>query len=181
MSKMGFVPWQSEQCIFRTDSVWIILYVDDIIMLGRADEELIAVVCELKNHLDVKDLGRLHHFLGVSLPRRDGVGFLSQERYVERILEHYGMKDCKPVQTPMPPTDKTVDVSAPCDNIRYPEMVGSLSYLCTRTRPDICAGVYIVAISVPTISEINMFAVKNILRYLRGTSRWSLRSFGESL
>ena len=47
------------------------------------------------------DMGPLHHFLGLSVDRRvDGL-FLSQRPYMLDILDHAGMRDCKPCSTPV--------------------------------------------------------------------------------
>jgi hypothetical protein len=47
----------------------------------------------------MKDLGPLHHFLGVSVEQQfDGL-FLHQRQYARDILERAGMSDCKPCST----------------------------------------------------------------------------------
>lgn len=49
--------------------MWLLLYVDDIFVISFRDVGIDKVVTQLKAHLDVKDLRRLHHFLGVSFKR----------------------------------------------------------------------------------------------------------------
>ena len=71
----------------------------------------------------------------------DGI-FLSQEKYLKKILKKYGMEDCKHVSTPMitgcnlSSNDDPPMVNQP----EYRSMIGSLLYL-TGTRPDIMHGV----------------------------------------
>jgi hypothetical protein len=49
----------------------------------------------------MKDLGPLHHFLGVSVEQRFDDLFLHQSQYAWDILEHAGMSGCKPYSTPV--------------------------------------------------------------------------------
>ena len=88
----------------------------------------------------LKDLGDLHFFLGTEVKRgRDGL-ILTQERYAMDILKRSGMQLCKPVDTPLSPSEKLSIVSGnklgADDSTKYRSMVGALQYL-TLTRPDI--------------------------------------------
>lgn len=69
---------QSDECLFKRSDIWLLVYVDDILLMGIADSVLDRVKREMKNHIDVKDLGNLHSFLGVLFYRDDNVGWLTQ-------------------------------------------------------------------------------------------------------
>jgi len=45
----------------------------------------------------MKDLGPMHHFLGLEVWQKPSEIFLSQGKYVVKILERFGMVDCKPM------------------------------------------------------------------------------------
>jgi hypothetical protein len=49
----------------------------------------------------MKDLGKLHHFLGVTVEPRQGGLLLHQRQYALDILERAWMTDCKPCSTPV--------------------------------------------------------------------------------
>ena len=49
----------------------------------------------------MKDLGQLHHFLGVTVEPRSSGLLLHQRQYALDILEWTGMTDCKPCSTPV--------------------------------------------------------------------------------
>jgi hypothetical protein len=82
----------------------------------------------------MKDLGRLHHFLGVYVTKHDSGLFLSQRQYMIDILERAGMSDCKLLRltlvsssllkTPRSPMRLTIVVSL----VHY-----SISHSLTRT------------------------------------------------
>ena len=71
----------------------------------------------------MKDLGQLHHFLGVTVePRLSGL-LLHQRQYALDILERAGMTDCKPCSTPVDTQAKlSKDMGSPvADANRLPE------------------------------------------------------------
>jgi len=86
----------------------------------------------------MKDLGVLHHFLGVTVERRPSSMFLHQRQYTLDILERAGMTDCNPCSTPVDTQAKlSADMGAPvADPTAYRSLAGALQYL-TFNRPDL--------------------------------------------
>lgn len=62
---MGFEGLVSDNCVFRRGDVWLLLYLDDISLMGRNELSIRQVKREIGEHLEVKDLGQLRLFLGV--------------------------------------------------------------------------------------------------------------------
>jgi hypothetical protein len=58
--------------IFRCDSntVYLLLYVDDIILTASSTGLLRRTIFALQREFAMKDLGLLHHFLGITVERR---------------------------------------------------------------------------------------------------------------
>lgn len=118
----------------------------------------------------MKDLGPLHHFLGISV-RRDLSGlFLSKRQYCLEILERAGMLECKPCSTPVDTCSKmsSSDGSPVADPTDYRSLAGVLQYL-TFTRPDISYAVQQVCLHMHDPREPHLAALKRILRYICGT------------
>jgi hypothetical protein len=61
----------------------------------------------------MKDLGPLHHFLGITVERRPDGTFLHQRTYTLDILKCAVMADCKPCTTPVDLQAKLVGNSRP--------------------------------------------------------------------
>ena len=59
MAGIGFTKLVSEDCAYWRGDIWLLLYVDDIIMIGATDKAVMDVKTELKPHLDVQDCGRM--------------------------------------------------------------------------------------------------------------------------
>lgn len=95
--------------------------------------------------------------------------FISQSHYVEKTLERFSMIDCKPAPTP-----EEVGAVNLSDSPKLPsgtpfkELVGSLLYLVTCTRPDLAHAVS-VASRTAEPTEAHWRALKRILRYTKGT------------
>jgi hypothetical protein len=58
-------------------------------------------ILALQLEFAMKDLGPLHHFLGITVERWPQGLFLHQRQYAIDILERAGMSDCKPCSTPV--------------------------------------------------------------------------------
>jgi hypothetical protein len=80
--------------------VILLLYVDDLFIIG---EESLIIQCkkELAIEFDMKDLGLMHYYLGQEVWQKRGEVFLGQGKYAIKILQKFGMMDCKSMETPM--------------------------------------------------------------------------------
>ena len=177
LKQLGFVRSTSDPCIYvGSDGEMIVgVYVDDIIIAGKSEKLVKDVKLALGERFDVKDLGRLHYFLGMKIVQDDSNGdvWIGQPAYVDKVVEKFGMKDAKSVATPIDPCAKLVkaeDGEEKVDQGMYHSAVGSLLYLSTGTRPDITFAVSNVATFCSDPTRRHWTAVKRILRYLKGTS-----------
>ena len=60
------------------------------------------VKSKLSHEFEMKDLGYLHYILGLEINRmKSGDIFISQQKYLQSILERYGMINSKAISTPM--------------------------------------------------------------------------------
>jgi hypothetical protein len=91
----------------------------------------------------MEDLGPMKHLLGMKI-KTSGSGLrVSQDIYTKKILEKFGMSDCKSVLTPMVPN--TCLAKALSENItkfcllgiNYWQAIGLLNFLAVSTRTDI--------------------------------------------
>ena len=102
--KLGFTRSEVNPNLYfkvEDDNILIlVLYVDDLFPIG-ADPLIHKCKRELASKFEMKDLGLMHYFLGLEVWQRPGEIFLSQGKYVVKILERFGMVDCKPVTTQM--------------------------------------------------------------------------------
>lgn len=98
--------------MFRHGNVWILLYVDEVIIIGEKPQELASIKRRLSESLGMKNLGELNEFLGISFTMDRESGWLSQKIFVEQIIIRFGMKDCKPVCNPGVTIRPTTEISS---------------------------------------------------------------------
>jgi len=115
---LGFVEAKSDTSLFiyrrGTDMAYLLLYVDDIVLTASSAQLLRQVISALQQEFAMKDLGELHHFLGMQVQcNADGM-VLSQRQYMLDILDRAGMAECKPCTTPVDTNPKvSADSGAP--------------------------------------------------------------------
>jgi hypothetical protein len=77
-------------------------------------------------------MGELKYLLGFQAKQLQDGTFISQTKYIQDILNKFGMKDAKPIKTPMG-TNGHLDLDTggkSVDQKVYRSMIGSLLYLC---------------------------------------------------
>lgn len=171
---LGFVNAKADTSLFvyhhGTDTAYLLLYVDDIVLTASFMAVLRRIISALQHEFNMKDLGKLHHFLGMQVQHRNGCLFLSQQQYMMEILDRAGMAECKPCSTPVDTNPKLSAVTG--DPVQDPSDFRSLAialqYL-TFTRPDIAYAVQQVCLHMHDPREPHLAALKWILWYVRGT------------
>ena len=158
--------------------MFMLIYVDDIIVTSSSPKVVEALLQALRKDFALKDLGQLHYFLGIEVKKVKSGILLTQEKYIEEILTRVGMKDCKPVPTPLSISEKlSLTEGEPLgyeDSTRYRSIVGALQYV-TLTRPDIAFSVNKICQFLHSPTSAHWTAVKRILRYLKYTSSLGLK------
>jgi hypothetical protein len=105
LTTLGFIEAKSDNSLFifrrGSDTVYLLLYVDDIILTAFSTELLRRTIFALQREFVMKDLGPLHHFLGITVECRPDGLFLHQRTYTLDILKCAVMADCKPCTTPV--------------------------------------------------------------------------------
>ncbi|PKU80351.1 Retrovirus-related Pol polyprotein from transposon TNT 1-94 [Dendrobium catenatum] len=162
--------------------LYILVYVDDILLTGNDPSVLHSLLEVLHSRFHMRNLGNVSNFLGIQvIPISSGL-HLSQTQYAENLLIKAGMKDCKPVQTPLP--TKLPQLTDSADLFAQPELyrqlVGSLQYL-TITRPDMSFAVNFLCQHMHKPHVFHFQLLKRVLRYLRGTLQLGLPILSSSL
>ena len=185
VTKNGFEECQNDNCVYirRIDSEFSILalYVDDLIIASTTLLGVKIILDFLKCDFSIKELGELNYCLGIKVERirNERKLFLSQKACIERVIERFGLSECKPCYTPAEVEQLTRNDEL--SNVKFPyrEAVGSMMYLMLCTRPDIANAVGCVAKYCDNYDVSHWTAVKRILRYLQTTKDFRLEFSGE--
>eukprot|EP00261_Vitis_vinifera_P038895 XP_019080138.1 PREDICTED: uncharacterized protein LOC109123774 [Vitis vinifera] len=151
----------------------LIVYVDNIILIGDDTGEVERLKKVLATEFEVKDLGQMRYFQGMEVARsRKGIS-ISQRKYVLDLLTETGMLGCKPSDTPIKARKKTKSNGKPVDRERYQQLVGRLIYL-SHTRPNIAFAISVVSQYMHSPKESHLEVMYKILKCLKGSPRRGL-------
>jgi hypothetical protein len=149
--------------------VILLLYVNDLFLTS---EKSLITQCkkELTSEFDMKYPGLMHYYLRLEVWQKHCEIFLGQGKYTVKVIQKFGMMDCKsmanphiflgqgkyvcdilsrfqmgdsrPMTTPMITNWKKLHASESqlVDSTLYRQLIGSLMYL-VNTRLDICFAV----------------------------------------
>ncbi|MBW0487381.1 hypothetical protein O181_027096 [Austropuccinia psidii MF-1] len=175
LETVGFKAAISDPCVFHRNShppMWLFINVDHIGVFGK---DLTKFKQEIEE-FNTKLLGKADLMLGIKIYQNNEHIGLSQEHYVNSILELYGMSDCCPVATPLIPNEhletRSQEETMEFENLNtnYRSAIGSLSYISTAIRPDVSYAVSCLLqfLEKPRIQKWNTFI--HVLRYLKCTA-----------
>ncbi len=184
---LGFTRSDGDPCLYvkQTDDgvVMIALYVDDLLIAAKSKSQTSWVKKMLNDRFDMKDLGEAKVCLGLEITRdrQQKKLWLTQQSYMEKIVERFGMSESKPVPTPMEePKSNTgrleliTEDDDDATGVPYREAIGSLMYLMIGSRPDIAYSVGKLARFCENPKTKHWVAVKRVLRYICGSSKMGL-------
>ncbi|WKA04180.1 hypothetical protein VitviT2T_022237 [Vitis vinifera] len=189
MGEQGYRKTTSDHCVFvqkfsDDDFVILLLYVDDILIVGRNVSRIDNLKKQLSKSFAMKDLGPVKRILSIIIERDRASKKLCmlQEQYIEKVLARFNMSKAKVVSSPLashfklssrhsPSTDKEKEDMR---RVSYASALGSLMYAMVCTRPDIAYAVGVVSRFLSNPGRHHWEAVKCIMRYLRGIFKLKL-------
>ncbi|KAG8485167.1 hypothetical protein CXB51_021347 [Gossypium anomalum] len=145
--KIAFLHGELEEDIYIDSSfVYLLLYVDDILIAAKDKGEIRKVKAQLSEEFEMKDLGPAKKILDMKIlrDRKASKLYLSQKGYIGKVLCRFNMQSAKPVSTHLaahfrlssalsPQSDDEIEYMA---HVPYSSAVGSLIYL--RDTTDVC-------------------------------------------
>jgi hypothetical protein len=111
----GFRVGKADPTLFTKTIVKVLfvcqIYVDDIIFVSTNKstcEEFSRIMIQ---KFEMSMMGELKYFLGFQVKQLQDGTFISQTKYIQDILNKFGMKDAKSIKTPMGISTSTREVS----------------------------------------------------------------------
>ncbi|CAB1102712.1 unnamed protein product [Ectocarpus sp. CCAP 1310/34] len=173
---LGFLQCLADACVFRLMEegrviMIIVVHVDDIFAVGQK-ERCDKFGEDLNEMVPVKNLGELRWYSACFYERDVERGLLriSQQRFAEELAAEYGIEWGRSVPLPVSVKLTDFDENEACADVPFRELVGSLMWLATQTRPDIANAVRAVAWYCASPKMVHWKAALGILGYVRRTS-----------
>ena len=179
LKNLGFTKSTQEQAVYIRGEIGariiVGVYVDDLIVTGEDATTIADFKKKMFGEFDMSDLGMLHYYLGIEVAQENGVITIKQTAYAKKILGQFGMLECNPDKYPMEPKIHLHkdEKGHPVDASEYRRIIGCLRYL-LHTRPDLSFAVGMASRFMERPIVMHHKAVKQTLRYLKGTMHYGL-------
>ena len=177
LTSQGFKQMPFDPCVF-VGPVILAVYVDDMPIVGYI-KEIQSFKSSMAKTYPCKDLGQVKYLLGFEINIDDNGISISQRAYADRVLTRFGMQECNSRKTPLDPNTfppRSTD-SENVDQSRmktYQQIIGSINYLVSGTRPDLAFTVSMLSTFNSNPSEEHLALAKQVLRYLKATINLSI-------
>nr|GEV88600.1 hypothetical protein [Tanacetum cinerariifolium] len=169
--------------------VFLVLYVDDILLIGNDILTLPSVKDWLRKCFAMKDLGDASYILGIKIyiDRLKHLIGLSRDMYLDKKWKifkmenskkgnlpfHHGIKICNDLCL------KTNEDPDRMSQVLYASAIGSIMYAMTYIRPNVFFALSMVSQHQHNPGKGHWTTVKNILKYLKNTKDMFLVYDGE--
>ena len=166
----GFTETNSSPCLFSKNNVFVLLYVDDILISGELHK-----VNEVKEFLSTKyqiaDLGEIRQFLNIMFTPIENGYIMTQTKQINEILKDYQMENCNGKYIPISNTKEDPNSKLLNEEFKkkYEEGLGRLQYISRHTRPDIAFSVHKLYRHLKHTTEQDWERFKGVLHYLKKT------------
>ena len=178
LESIGFTQSESDQCLFISDKVICLVYVDDTLLYAQNMEDIDACIADLRKAdmaLEVED--DVAGFLGVHIDRKDdGSILMTQMGLTDRIIKALNIGDLPMKKTPAEVGSLGKDEfgDPPQGTYNYASVIGQLQYLQGHTRVDITMAVSQCARFTHDPKRSHEKALERIGQYLKGTKNRGL-------
>ncbi|GBM20638.1 Retrovirus-related Pol polyprotein from transposon TNT 1-94 [Araneus ventricosus] len=184
LENLSFKKLESTNCVYvYQDNVVLLLYVDDIVLFAKTDTLIKDVIKCLRIHFDLKVLGKTRKLLGVEFEEMGNELFIHQSEYIHKVCEkdqcfNYPVTSL-PIavgivlsKTQCPSTE--VEISE-MSKFPYRNLLGCLSFISGRTRPDICYAVNILSQFQSNPGLVHWNILLKLLGYVAQTKTYKLK------
>ena len=177
-SKLEAVGLQSQEqvdpCLFMSDKVIVLVYVDDTLFYSPRKEWIDEVIKKIeKQDLELEIEDSVAGFLGVHIERndKDGTIKLTQKGLIKRIIDALQIQNLPRKLTPATkePLVADKDGMPPQGRFSYPSVIGMLQYLQGHSRPDITYAVSQCSRYTHNPRRSHEIALEHIGQYLKHT------------
>ena len=175
----GFKPVNDAETMFKKqkDDSFVIasIFVDDSLNATNDSTLYREFRKKFEKRFKVKSCDHIDLFLGIRVvvdKSKKSIS-LNQQHYIEACLQKFGLTSCHGVCTPMTERLSVKDQPETVDlkiQALYREMVGSLLYISSWTRPDIAFAVSELSRFVSNPGTKHLTAAKRVFRYLKKLS-----------
>ncbi|GFV58751.1 retrovirus-related Pol polyprotein from transposon TNT 1-94 [Trichonephila clavipes] len=178
--KLKFKKLEWVNCVYMFgDNVILLFYEDDMIIFGKEMENVNFILQLLQKNFDLKIMGKTKKLLGIEFEEIGNSLFIHQRSYIRRLCEIYEKYKYNVSSLPISKGQVLSKLDSPKTSeeiltVPYRNLIGSLSFIAIRTRPDIMYAINVLSQfqANPGIKHWN--CLLRLLGYLKYTQEYKL-------
>jgi hypothetical protein len=195
LTSLGFLQFQTDNCVYkitltinkRLQSLYLGVFVDDILCLGTTSAIIDWFHNKLSESYSITFNRTIDSFLGMQIHqnKENKIITLSQPGYIDLLLNKFHIDPTKSHEYPTTPMssndmlDPTPEPLSPTQQSLYMQIVGSLLFLSTRSRPDISFAVNYLTLFMTKATNHHLAIGYRILKYICKTKHLALSFSGQ--
>ena len=137
---------KTDNCVFQNGHLIMVVYVDDLAILSKDESKIEEFKRNINKRFNTEDLGMSRNIIRMTVENlNDGRLLKNQKTYIDKIIDKVNVNNTKMTDISIQPyhqltlelKDQSEVLREKVDITKYREVIGSLIYLMTCTRPDI--------------------------------------------
>ena len=179
MTSIGFKVCESDKSLYvcnkYVDIIYVLVFIDDGLIMCKNTNLIKNVLSKLKSKFEIV-VTKPNVFVGVEITRsfKTKKIFINQKTYAMNVIKRFGMESAKPVSTPIECNINLMNAKKCDESIPYREIIGSLMFLASVSRPDIAYSVNYLSRFLNAYDRTHWNAAKRVLSYVSGTINYGI-------
>jgi hypothetical protein len=181
LKEIGMERTKTDICVFKKCLngiiILVLLYVDDLFIVSNSQNELENIKEKLNKRFKMNNMEEARNFIGFNITKNNETGeiAINQNDFAGNLLEKTQFSFTPISNTPLAPkmrlvqieTEMTKEEKEYMKDKPYGNIVGSLVYLATNTRPDLTFAVQQLARHMQNPRRVHWEALERTLSYLK--------------
>ncbi|GBN23606.1 Retrovirus-related Pol polyprotein from transposon TNT 1-94 [Araneus ventricosus] len=175
---------QNELCngLYTKSNCILLVYVDDIVVFSKSQSDLENSILNIKIKLEITELGPVRYLLGVNFERIGDSVYLHQNTYINKLKTRFKNLPRRRITLPLkvgcilPDRVKENEIieTELMRQIPYKTLIGCLSFIANRSRPDIAFAVNTMSQFCNGYTYHHWTIVVDILNYVFNTMYYKI-------
>lgn len=171
MEDLDLYPTITEPCLYVGRGCLVLVYVDDLLIACKDEEQAINLIKDLGTQFKIKDLGTPTSFVGMRISTEGGAITITQPVHIMSAITAGRLDGSRAADTPLAAgmilRTRTTEPESPGP---FATLLGKIGYVAGHTRPDIAFAYGALGRYTKDPSTTHWEAAKRVTRYLAGTS-----------
>ncbi len=173
---LEFKRSNSDHAVFIKNEIFLIMYVDDLLLFDLNLNDLRDIQNQLKQRFKMTNLRQLSHYLDMKIIISSDQNqlILTQSIYLKKMLNQFEMKNCTSVSISMKSKmiNLLMSIIDEADDVTikwYQQLIESLMWSSVHTRLDLVYSVRVLSRYAHNLDSTHCALVERVLRYIAGT------------